>query len=197
MGAFFGFQFAVTLYLQELRGWSPLEAGLTFAIMGLDLVVAPLVTPLLVRRFGTVRVMTVGFVSAALAYARLLGLEDDWTYLDLLPSLLLVATAFALAYGPLTSAAAEGVAEAEQGAAGGVVFTAFQLGGALGLAAVTVALAATDSAEATVADYRRALVVATAAAGLALVLGLLASTRRRAAPGAGLESGLEPDLDPR
>ena len=45
MGAFFGFQFVVTLYLQDLRGWSPLETGLTFAIMGIDLVLAPLLTP--------------------------------------------------------------------------------------------------------------------------------------------------------
>lgn len=179
MGAFFGFQFAVTLYLQELRGWSPLEAGLTFAVMGLDLVAAPLVTPLLVRRFGAVRVMTAGAAAAALAYGRLIGLQDDWTYLDLLPSLLLVAVAFALVYGPLTSAAAEGVAESEQGAAGGVVFTAFQFGGALGLAAVTIALAAGDTADATVGDYRRALVVATAAAVGAVVVGVLAAVRRR------------------
>ena len=51
MGAFFGFQFLVTLYLQDLRGWSPLETGLTFAIMGIDLVLAPLLTPSLVRRY--------------------------------------------------------------------------------------------------------------------------------------------------
>ncbi|WP_435768820.1 MFS transporter [Nocardioides sp. SYSU DS0651] len=178
MGAFFAFQFAVTLYLQELRGWSPLEAGLTFAIMGLDLVVAPIVTPPLVRRFGVVRVMTAGLLAAAVAFGRLVGLQDDWTYPDLLPSLLLVAVAFALVYGPLTSAAAEGVAEAEQGAAGGVVYTAFQFGGALGLAGVTIVLSASDTAAA-VGDYRHALVVPTVAAALAVVVGVLAAARQR------------------
>jgi MFS family permease len=178
MGAFFAFQFAVTLYLQELRGWSPLEAGLTFAIMGLDLIVAPLVTPPLVRRFGSARVMTAGFVAATLAFGRLTWLDDDWVYVDLLPSLLLVAVAFALVYGPLISAAAEGVAEEEQGAAGGVVYTAFQFGGALGLAAVTIALSAGDGHVAVVGDYQRALVVPAVAAAVAVLVGVLASRRR-------------------
>ncbi|MBC2933107.1 MFS transporter [Nocardioides sp. zg-1228] len=179
MGAFFGFQFAVTLYLQDLRGWSPLEAGLTFAIMGLDLVAAPLLTPSLVRRFGAARVMTAGLVAAAVAFGRLLGLGNDWSYVDFLPSLLLVAAAFALVYGPLTSLAAEGVPEAEQGSAGGVVYTAFQFGGALGLAGVTVALGAGHADGAALGDYQRALVVPTLAAVAAAVVGVLAVVRRR------------------
>ena len=36
LGAFAGFQFVVTLYLQELRGWSPLLAGLAMLVIGLD-----------------------------------------------------------------------------------------------------------------------------------------------------------------
>ncbi|KAA1429510.1 MFS transporter [Nocardioides antri] len=181
MGAFFAFQFAVTLYLQELRGWSPLEAGLTFAIMGLDLLLAPLVTPPLVRRFGIVAVLTTGLVAAALAFGRLLALGDDWGYLDLLPSLLLVAVSFALVYGPLTSAAAEGIAETEQGAAGGVVYTAFQFGGALGLAVVTIVLAGDGTSAVALDDYRRALWVPTVAAVLAVLVGLAAAHRRRRA----------------
>lgn len=179
MGAFFGFQFAVTLYLQELRGWSPLEAGFTFAIMGLDLVAAPLLTPALVRRFGAARVMTAGFAAAALAYGRLVRLEEDWSYLDFLPSLLLVAAAFALVYGPLTSLAAEGVPESDQGTAGGFVYTAFQFGGALGLAGVTVALNTADAGGAALGDYQRALLVPTIAAIAAVAVGVLAVLRRR------------------
>lgn len=179
MGAFFAFQFAVTLYLQELLGWSPLEAGLTFAIMGLDLLLAPAVTPLLVRRFGNVTVLTAGFVAATIAFGRLLALDEDWGYFELLPSLLLVAVAFALVYGPLTSAAAEGITEDEQGAAGGVVYTAFQFGAALGLAVVTIVLAGHDTDALTLDDYRRGLLVPTIAAGLAVLIGLAAAYRRR------------------
>ena len=71
MAAFFGFQLVLTLYLQDLRGWSPLETGLTFAIMGIDLILAPLLTPRLVRRWGNVPVMVAGFVAATLAYGLL------------------------------------------------------------------------------------------------------------------------------
>ncbi len=140
MGAFFGFQFLVTLYLQDLRGWSPLETGLTFAIMGIDLVLAPLLTPSLVRRFGNVPVMVAGFASATLAFVLFLRLDDDWGYLQMLPMLLLVGVAFALAYGPLTLAATDGVEESEQGLAGGLLYTSFQFGAALGLALVTIVL---------------------------------------------------------
>lgn len=178
MGAFFGFQFVLTLYLQELRGWSPLEVGLTFAIMGADLLLAPLLAPRLVQRLGSAVVMTLGVAAGLGSYLLVLRLTDDWAYLDLLPSLLLVAVAFALVYGPLTDAATEGIREDEHGVAGGVVYTAFQFGGALGLALVTAVLVAGDGPPA-LADHTRALLVPAVATGLALVIGLAASRRQR------------------
>lgn len=169
MAAFFGFQFLVTLYLQDLRDWSPLQTGLTFAIMGLDLLLAPLLTPWLVRRWGNISVMFVGFVAATLAVGLFLRMQDDWDYVDMLPMLLLVGVAFALAYGPLTLAATEGVTESEQGLAGGLLYTSFQFGGALGLALVTIVLVGDGAGPPALADYRTALLVPTAlAAGAAL-----------------------------
>ncbi|WP_390832402.1 hypothetical protein [Streptomyces sp. NPDC001292] len=41
LGAFFGFQFIVTLYLQEPRGWSSLQAAIALIVMGCDAVLAP------------------------------------------------------------------------------------------------------------------------------------------------------------
>jgi len=179
MGAFFGFQLLITLYLQDLRGWSPLETGLTFAVMGADMVLAPLFTPLLVARFGNAAVMTAGFAAAAAAFALTLRLKADWTYVDLLPTLLLVAVAFALTYGPLTAAATDGLDESEHGVAGGIVYTAFQFGAALGLSAATIVLVGGDTADATLGDYLRALLVPTAAAALAVLVGTVAWARRR------------------
>lgn len=178
MGAFFAFQYGMTLYLQDLRGWTPLEVGLTFAIMGLDLALAPLLAPWLVGRFGNVVVMTAGFVAALAAYALTLRLDDRWQYVDLLPTLLLVGVAFALVYGPLTSAAAEGIAEEEHGVAGGVVYTAFQFGGALGLSLVTTVLLASDATDPALADHQRAMLVPTIGTLLAVVVGLAAWARR-------------------
>ncbi len=177
MGAFFGFQFLVTLYLQDLRGWSPLETGLTFAIMGIDLVLAPLLTPSLVRRFGNVAVMVAGFASATLAFVLFLRLDDDWGYLQMLPMLVLVGVAFALAYGPLTLAATDGVEESEQGLAGGLLYTSFQFGAALGLALVTIVLVGSRSGDPVVGDYRNALLVP-AAMALAAALAVVPLRRR-------------------
>ena len=192
MAAFFGFGFLATLYLQDLRGWSPLETGMTFAVLGIDLVVAPLVTPYLVRRFGHWAVMAAGLLSAALALALFLRLDDSWNYVDMLPMLLLIGLAFALAYGPLTLAATEEVAESEQGLAGGLLYTGFQFGGALGLALVTLTVGAGSHGAPVVADYRTALVVPLVLVLLALLVVATrpASDRRRTkvevtAPGAG------------
>jgi MFS family permease len=189
MAAFFGFQFVVTLYLQDLRGWSPLETGLTFAIMGIDLLLAPLVTPFLVRRFGNAWVMVAGIISAVAAFGLFLRLEADWTYFDMLPSLVLVGIAFALAYGPLTLAAAEGVDEAEHGLAGGVLYTAFQFGAALGLALVTIVLVGGGHGAANPDDYRVALLVPTAlASGAAVTVVAAMAARRRRSPDRDLEN---------
>lgn len=179
MAAFFGFQFAATLYLQDLLGWSPLETGLAFMIMGLDLILAPLVTPPLVRRFGNAAVMVGGFVAALAAFLLFLRLDADWTYWDLLPSLILVGVAFALAYGPLTLAATEGVDETEQGLAGGILYTAFQFGAAFGLAVVTIALTGGGHGQLGLADYRAALMVPVVLATLAAVTVMIATSRRR------------------
>ncbi|MEU1017497.1 MFS transporter [Streptomyces sp. NPDC005898] len=186
-GGFFGFQFLVVLYLQELRGWSTLRTSLAMLVMGTDAILSPLLTPRLVARFGNARVIFGGLLLAALAYALFLPVGADWTYAMMLPSLIVVGLAFSLAYGPLTIAATEGVAEEEQGLAGALLYTSFQFGAALGLSAATaVNVAATASgAPADLLDgYRAALWVPLAAALLAALVsasGLRA--RRSALPG--------------
>ncbi|CCK28163.1 transmembrane efflux protein [Streptomyces davaonensis JCM 4913] len=176
VGAFFGFQFVVTLYLQELRGWSSLQTALALVIMGCDAVLAPTLTPRLVARYGNTRVIVGGFALAVLAYALFLPVGMDWPYLVMLPTLFVSGTAFALAYGPLTIAATEGVAEEEQGLASGLLTTATQFGSAIGISAVTAVygLASTGSGpDATLSAFRTALVVPVAM----VTLGLLVSAR--------------------
>lgn len=173
-GGFFGFQFIVVLYLQELRGWSTLETSFAMIVIGIDAILSPLLTPKLVERFGNARVIFGGLVLASAAYALFLPVGSDWTYLAMLPSLVLLGLAFALSYGPLTIAATEGVDEEEQGLAGGLLYTSFQFGSALGLSAVTaVNIAATDagSASGQLDGYRAALVVPFVAAAVAAVIG--------------------------
>ncbi|MFC8797718.1 MFS transporter [Promicromonospora sp. NPDC057138] len=179
IGAFFAFQFLITLYLQELRGWSPIATGLTFAVMGLDMVLAPLFTHRLVKRFGNAPVMVAGLLAGAVAFALALRIDGSWGYLDLLPSLLLVAVMFALVYGPLAAAATAGLDESEHGVAGGVVYTAFQFGAALGVSAATIVLVNGHVGAADWSDYRRALLVPAIGAALALALGISTWVRGR------------------
>lgn len=169
---FFGFQFLVTLYLQELRGWSAVQTGLALLAAGVDVVLAPILTPRLVRRFGTVPVILGGFVLAAAGYALFLPVGLDWPYAAMFPSILLVGISFALLYGPLTIAATDGIAEAEQGLAGGLVNTSFQFGAALGVSAVTaVQVASLDgSPGSATAALHTALILPVAAAVLGAII---------------------------
>ncbi|MFJ5684328.1 MFS transporter [Streptomyces sp. NPDC093099] len=183
---FFGFQFLVVLYLQELRGWSTLQTSFAMIVIGIDAILSPTLTPRLVARFGNARVIFGGLLLAALAYALFLPVGADWTYPAMFPSLIILGLAFALAYGPLTIAATDGIEEREQGLAGGLLYTSFQFGAALGLSAVTaVNVAATDgdAPTALLDGYRAALVVPFAAALIAALVSAfgLRSPRRAAA----------------
>ncbi|WP_346092213.1 MFS transporter [Streptomyces olivaceiscleroticus] len=164
LGAFFGFQFLLTLYLQEVRGWSALQTAFALIAMGCDAVLAPVLTPRLVARYGHSRVIFGGFLLAVVAYGLFLPVGVDWSYAVMFPSLLLSGVAFALAYGPLTIAATDSVAQEEQGLAGGLFYTFTQFGSAVGISAVTavygVVAAGTDGSSGGVLDaYRTALVV--------------------------------------
>ncbi|MBO2448337.1 MFS transporter [Actinomadura barringtoniae] len=147
MGAFGGFQFLLTLYLQELRGWSALQTGLTMLVAGVDVILAPVLTPRLVTRYGVPRVILAAMFLAAACYAIFLRASMDWTYAAMAPGLFLLGLAFTLAYGPLTMAATENARPSEQGLAGGLFYTSIQFGMALGISLVTavnVAALSTD-----------------------------------------------------
>lgn len=181
--AFFGFQFLVVLYLQELRGWSTLRSSFAMIVIGVDAILSPVLTPKLVNRFGNARVIFGGLLLAALAYALFLPVGADWTYLAMFPSLIILGTAFSLAYGPLTIVATEGVKDEEQGLAGGLLYTSFQFGAAIGLATVTaVNVSATSSASpaALLDGYRAALWVPLAAVLLAALISAFGLRTRRA-----------------
>ncbi|MEU1790804.1 MFS transporter [Streptomyces sparsogenes] len=173
-GGFFGFQFIAVLYLRELRGWSTVETSLALLVIGIDAALSPTLTPRLVSRFGNARVIFGGLVLAAVSYALFLPVGEDWTYAAMFPAFVTLGLAFSLAYGPLTIVATEGVEEEEQGLAGGLLYTSFQFGAALGLSAVTaVNVAATGdggSPRALLDGYHAALLVPLAAAALAALI---------------------------
>ncbi|MEV0319970.1 MFS transporter [Streptomyces sp. NPDC050658] len=161
VGAFMGFQFVLTLYLQELRGWSSWQTAIAMVVMGCDVILAPTLTPRLVARFGNARVILGGFLLAIAAYGLFLPVGMDWTYAAMFPTLVLAGTAFALALGPLMIAATDGVAEREQGLASGLLQTALQFGAAIGVSGVTAVHGIAESATGAsgLSAFRVALVV--------------------------------------
>jgi len=180
LAAWIGFQFIATLYLQQLKGWSALETGL--AIFPAGALVA-LLSPFVVAqigRIGTSRLIVAGLASTALAYLLFLRVGLDSGYGAMIPTFLLAGLGFALAFGPINIAATGGVAPEEQGLAGGLVNTSFQLGAALVLAIVTAVInaASTGSTPSDVLSaYHAALFVPL---GIA-VLGIFATLQRRPA----------------
>ena len=181
-GGWFGFQFIATLYMQQLRGWSPLETGLAIFPGGLLVAVfSPRIAPLIMR-FGVSRLIVTGMVALAAGFALFLPIALDSSYVfAMLPTFVLAGVAFALAFGPLNVAATSGVVPDEQGLAGGLLNTSFQFGGALVLAVVTAVNNANvgvgGGPEAILEGFHAALFIPLAAA----ILGIVAMTARRPA----------------
>ncbi len=173
-GSFFGFQFLVTLYLQEVLNWTPLQTSLALLAIGIDAILAPTLTPKLVEKFGNVKVIFGGMVLAAIGYALFLRMDLDWAYAAMFPTMLLLGLAFSLSYGSLTIAATDGIDAEEQGLASSLVNTAFQFGAALGLSAVSAVavfnLGLEVGSEARIEALRIALLIPVAAASMAALI---------------------------
>jgi EmrB/QacA subfamily drug resistance transporter len=174
IGGWFGFQFMATLYMQQLRGWSPIETGLAIFPGGLIVtLLAPRIAPL-VMRFGIRRLITTGLASTAVGYALFLpiGLDSSYAF-AMLPTFVFAGLGFALAYGPLNIAATNGVAAEEQGLASGLVSTSFQFGGALVLAIATAVASANTGAgtqQGLLDGFQAAIVVSVIAAALGAIV---------------------------
>jgi EmrB/QacA subfamily drug resistance transporter len=181
-GAYVGFQFVGTLYLQTMHGWSPVETALAFLPGGVLVALgSPRIGPL-VDRFGTARLIAVGTLSFVIGYALFLRFDASPSFVGLmLPTMLLLGFGFALCFPSSNIQAVAGIPDHEQGLASGLVNTSFQLGGAIGLAIVTAVVSGETSLDA----FRPAIAVVTGLAALGLLValaGLIPAARERLAP---------------
>jgi EmrB/QacA subfamily drug resistance transporter len=196
VGSWFGFQFIATLYMQQLRGWSPLETGLAIFPGGLLVaLLAPRIAPF-VMRFGIRRLITAGLASAAIGYSLFLPIGLDSAYaVAILPTVLFAGFGFALAYGPLNIAATNGVEPHEQGLASGLVNTSFQFGGALVLAIATAVNSANTGADGSQQALLDGFQAAAVVSVIAAVLGAaVVAVRLRPRPEAVPEAEAEQEL---
>lgn len=146
-GATFGMWFFVSLYVQQVLGYSPIKAGLAFLPMTLCIVAGSVLASRAVRRVGAKPMLVAGMIAQAVGLLLFTGVAVNGSYLgDLLAPSLLVAIGIGLAFVPATISAVAGVAPNEAGLASGLVNTSRLVGGALGLAILaTIAASRTNT----------------------------------------------------
>jgi EmrB/QacA subfamily drug resistance transporter len=131
----FAMWYFLSLYLQEVRGFSPIQTGLAFFPMALGVVVGAQLAGRGTVRFGAGPLLALGMamISAGLLlFARAPVHATYWV--DVFPASLLPALGIGFAFVPVTIAAMAGSAPQESGLASGLVNTSRQVGGSLGLA---------------------------------------------------------------
>jgi EmrB/QacA subfamily drug resistance transporter len=127
--------FLLTLYVQKVLGWSALKTGITFVATAGTAILWAGVAQALVTRIGAKTVMAIGFVAMIAGMLWYTQIPVDASYWsDLLPGYLLVGFALPFCFIPVSIAALAGVEAHEAGLASGLINTAQQIGGAIGVA---------------------------------------------------------------
>ncbi|MGW1213891.1 MFS transporter [Streptomyces sp. NPDC002499] len=131
--------FLLTLYLQEVLGFSPLAAGLSFGVLGLGTVLGGLAASRVIGRFGSRWTLVAGGLVQAVATAALLGLGADrsWLWL-LLAGTFLGGVGNMLAIVGFMVTATSGLADREQGLATGLATMTQQIGITVGTPVMSV-----------------------------------------------------------
>ena len=147
----FSMFFFISLYMQQVLGYSAIHAGLSYLPLAVTIIIAAALGGQLVTRFGFKPILAAGmlFIAGGLLWFSQVSVGGGFLTDILGPSLL---AAIGLGFGFVTStiAAVAGVEDREQGLASGLINTSQQIGGALGLAVLsTLATTRTDDVMAT------------------------------------------------
>jgi EmrB/QacA subfamily drug resistance transporter len=145
-GSLFSMFFFLTLYMQQVLGYSPIRTGLSYLPLALTIILSAGVASQLVTRVGFKPVLATGlvFIGAALLWMSRVPVDGRFT-VDLLGPTVLAGAGLGFAFVTTTIAAVSGVREQESGLASGLINTSQQIGGALGLAVLaTIATSRTN-----------------------------------------------------
>jgi EmrB/QacA subfamily drug resistance transporter len=129
-----GVFFFLALYMQDILGYTPLQAGVRFLPSTLMIVGVAPVAGRLSDRFGPRWLIAVGLVIVAASLFSFSRIAVDSTYLDLLPGFMLLGIGIAMTMSPMTSAAMNAVPVQKAGIASGVLSMFRMVGGSLGVA---------------------------------------------------------------
>ncbi len=170
--AMFSMFLMLTLYMQQVLGYSAMKTGVAYLSVAGTAILWSAVAAQLVTRIGVKPVLTVGMTMLTGGLVYFTQVSVGGTYLgDLLPGFLLIGVGIGFSFVPISIAALAGVQPAEAGLASGLINTSQQVGGALGIAALsTIATSQTSDAVASGAALDTALVDGFTAAFLAGVI---------------------------
>jgi EmrB/QacA subfamily drug resistance transporter len=205
--------FFVSLYLQNVLGFGPLEAGLSFLPFALTIGLTTTTASRYIARFGYKPFMVVAPLITASGMFYLSHLSAGGSYLTgVLPALVIMAFGNGMTFISISIAATSGVPRNEAGLASGLLNTAQQIGGALGLAVLTGVAASTTKhalanagaqihpavlAAATVSGYHTALLLGTTFAVGSSLISLIVIQQRRGEPKTAEAIGPELELSRR
>jgi EmrB/QacA subfamily drug resistance transporter len=155
----FSMFFFISLYMQDVLGYSPIHAGLSYLPLALTIIASAGIASGLVTKAGYKPVLAAGllFIFAGLLWFSRVSVGGGFTT-DILGPSLLAAMGLGFAFVTTTIAAVSGVEENESGLASGLINTSQQVGGALGLAVLsTIATSHSEDLIASGADPKQAL----------------------------------------
>jgi EmrB/QacA subfamily drug resistance transporter len=146
--AMFGMFLMLTLYMQQVLHYSPMRTGVAYLAVAGTAIIWSALAAQLVTRIGVKPVLVMGMTSLAAGLVYFTQVSVGGSYLgDLLPGFLLIAVGLGFSFVPISIAALAGVQPAEAGLASGLINTSQQIGGALGIAALSAIATSTTSDE--------------------------------------------------
>jgi EmrB/QacA subfamily drug resistance transporter len=131
----FSMFFFISLYMQQVLGYSPIHAGLSYLPLAVSIIISAGIASSLVTKVGFKPILAIGMALIAIGLIWFAQISADGSFLaDILGPSLFAAVGLGFAFVPVTIAAVSGVEDREQGLASGLINTSQQVGGALGLA---------------------------------------------------------------
>jgi EmrB/QacA subfamily drug resistance transporter len=193
--AVFSTMFILALYLQDVREFTPLQAGLAFLPMPLGFIVGSQISSRLAHRVGIRALMIVSPLIAIVGLLWLSQINTSTPFVFIAIAAALTMIGISGAHVPVTLAANSSVEPKDAGLASGVLNTAQLLGGSVGLAiSVGIAAAVTggsDTPAALTGGYGAVFLTLAIAVAVAVVVALMIVPRRTASAAARLEEEIE------
>jgi EmrB/QacA subfamily drug resistance transporter len=193
--AMFGVFFFVSLYMQNVLGYSPVETGAAFLPMTILIILVAPVAGRTSDRIGSRGLMTAGMLLVAVQLLLFSRLGADATFWELLPALLVGGVGMALTMTPSAAAATRSVPVEKAGVGSAVLNSARQVGGTMGIAIIGAIMAAEAGGERSVDAFMRGFEVSLRVAAAIAVVGAVVAfvlVRPHADAGARAQTAPEP-----